>query len=112
MRDIGDLFFKGTYMLVFISSLSPAQVNPARSKGEVFKHRPERPYENTDYSGEVVVKKSLYGLTFQDTSLSADVKNRIERFFKRRLNGYTELKTYQLQIYKKNGKWYVENTAI
>ena len=89
-----------------------AQINPARSKGEVFKHRPERPYENTDYSGLVVVNKTMYGLTFEDKQLPSDVKRRIEIFFKRRLNGYTEQKKYHLQVYKKSGKWYIENTEI
>jgi len=101
-------------LLVFIllSSLMSAQVNPARSKGEVFKHRPERPYENTDYSGLVVVERSMYGLNFQDKQLSSDVKQRIEKFFKRHLNGYTELKTYQIRIQKKRSKWYVDNIEI
>ncbi|MGG7468695.1 hypothetical protein [Chryseobacterium arthrosphaerae] len=99
-------------LFLFIGSLFSAQVNTARTKGEVFKHRPEKPYENTDYSGLIVVNKTMYGLVFEDRQLSGDVKLRIETFFKRRLNGYTELKTYQIQIYKKRGKWYVDNTEI
>lgn len=112
MRDIGGLVYRMTFLLILIMGLSFAQMTKSRNTGEVFKHRPDKPYENTDYSGEVIVKKTLYGLKFEDQSLSDDVKSRVERFFKRRLNGYTELKTYQLQIYNKNGKWYVDNTAF
>jgi hypothetical protein len=89
-----------------------AQVNSSRGKGDVFKNRPDKPYENIDYSGLVVVTKGTYGLTFEDRQLSAGVKNRIETFFKRRLNGYTELKKYHLQVYKKLGKWYINNQEI
>ncbi|PTT24194.1 hypothetical protein DBR28_18520 [Chryseobacterium sp. HMWF028] len=99
-------------LFILFSSLMSAQVNPARSKGEVFKHRPEKPYENPDYSGLIVVERSMYGLNFQDKQLSPDVKTRIEKFFKRHLNGYTELKTYQIRIQKKRGKWYVDNIEI
>lgn len=100
------------FIFILISSLCCAQISPARSKGEVFKNRPEKPYENTDYSGLVVVKKTMYGLDFEDRQIPDNVKIRVERFFKRRLNGYTDLKTYQLKVYKKRGKWYVGNTEI
>ena len=99
-------------IFTFFSSLLTGQINSARSKGAVFKHRPEKPYENTDYSGLIVVNKTMYGLLFEDKKLYSDAKLRIEKFFKRSLNGYTELKTYQIQIYKKRGKWYVGNTEI
>ncbi|RKE81995.1 hypothetical protein [Chryseobacterium sp. AG363] len=99
-------------IFVFLSALLSAQISPARGKGEVFKHRPEIPYENTNYSGLVVVERSMYGLNFQDKQLSSEVKNRIDKFFKRHLNGYTELKTYQIRIQKKRGKWYVDNIEI
>ncbi|AZA90934.1 hypothetical protein EG343_09945 [Chryseobacterium nakagawai] len=107
------LFRKNSiFILVFCWFGVSAQINPSRSNGEVFKHRPDNPYENVDYSGLVVVKKAMYGLTFEDKELSSEVKKRVERFFKRRLNGYTELKTYQLRINKKRGKWYVDNVEI
>lgn len=99
-------------IFVFLSALLSAQISPARGKGEVFKHRPERPYDNINYSGLVIVERSMYGLKFQDKQLSSEVKNRIEKFFKRHLNGYTELKTYQIRIQKKHGKWYVDNIEI
>lgn len=108
-----SLFKKSAYVIFLLYSLGlTAQVNPSRSKGEVFKHRPDKPYENVDYSGSVVVTKTMYGLTFEDNQLSSDVKDRVKKFFKRRLNGYTELKTYQVRIIKKRGKWYVNNVEI
>ncbi|WP_167336367.1 hypothetical protein [Chryseobacterium gallinarum] len=99
-------------MMLLFSCFIFAQVNPARSKGEVFKHRPEKPTENLDYSGMIIVKKTMYGLVFADKQLSSEVKTRVEKFFKHRLNGYTDLKTYQLKVYRKHGKWYVDNTEI
>ncbi|WP_148043584.1 hypothetical protein [Chryseobacterium sp. G0240] len=114
MTGIGVSLFKRilTFIFVFCWLISFAQINPARSKGEVFKHRPEKPTENINYSGLIIVKKTMYGLIFEDKQLSSEVKNRVERFFKRRLNGYTDLKTYQLKVYRKHGKWYVDNTEI
>ncbi len=113
-RVFGVSLFKRSFVmfLLFCSAGVSAQVNPSRSKGEVFKHQPDKPYENTDYSGLIVVKKTMYGLTFEDSQLSSEIKHRIERFFKRRLNGYTELKTYQIRIIKKHSKWYVDNIEI
>ena len=49
-----------------------AQAYSNRGKGEVFKSYPEKPYE--------------------------DVKNRVQKFFNKRYNGYTDLKTYELHI--------------
>jgi len=108
---------KWSFNAVFISALLfavnfSAQVNPSRGKGEVFKSRPDKPYENTDHSGLIVVTKGAYGLTFEDRQISADIKSRIDRFFKRRLNGYTDLKKYHLRVYEKRGKWYIDNTEI
>lgn len=109
----GKWNFKIVLIMFFLSAVNfSAQVNSSRSKGDVFKNRPDKPYENTNYSGLVVVTKGTYGLTFDDRQLSADVKNRIEQFFKRRLNGYTEPKIYHLRVSEKRGKWYIENTEI
>jgi hypothetical protein len=109
----GKCVFKTVLIMFFLAAVNfSAQVNPSRSKGEVFKNRPDKPYENTNYSGLIIVLKGNYGLTFEDRQLSADVKNRIEKFFKRRLNGYTELKKYHLRVYEKRGKWYIDNTEI
>lgn len=103
---------KNLLFCLLVSVSVSAQINPSRNKGEVYKHRPDKPYENTDYSGKVVVTKTMYGLTFEDQQISSDIKNRVEKFFKRRLNGYTDLKKYHLQIQKRNGKWYIGNNEI
>ncbi|WP_187477834.1 hypothetical protein [Amniculibacterium sp. G2-70] len=89
-----------------------SKTQPARSKGEVFKHRPEKPYENVNNTGLVVVTKGMYGLTFEDKQLSAETKKRVESFFKLRLNGYTDLKTYHLKIRKRQNKWYIGTTEF
>lgn len=88
------------------------QINAARAKGEVFKHRPEQPYENIDKSGLVVVNKTMYGLTFKDNTIEDKYKNLVKRFFKQGFKGYSDLKTYALKIEKRQGDYYVENYLI
>lgn len=101
-------------ILIFtlVSSIYLAQINPPRNKGEVFKHSPEKPYENLENSGLVIVTKTIYGLIFEDYHLSFEVKNRINKFFNLRLNGYTELRKYKLSIHKKKDNWFIENVKI
>jgi hypothetical protein len=99
-------------LILLFPILLLSQTNRSRSKGHVFKSRPDTPYENVNNSGLVVVKKGVYGLTFEDRQLPESTKKRVENFFKRRLNGYTELKTYHLNIYKRQDKWYIDTTEI
>ncbi|WP_131828248.1 hypothetical protein [Elizabethkingia occulta] len=112
--DSGGFFCKvGTALLIVCCfHASFGQISPSRSKGEVFKHRPDSPSENLNYSGLVVVKKTMYGLVYEDKKLPQSVKDRIEKFFKRRLNGYTDLGSYGLRIWQRSGKWYIDNTEI
>ena len=74
-----------------------AQAYSNRGKGEVFKSYPEKPYEDVKKTG-VIVDKTLYGLKFKDNKLPKEVKNRVQKFFNKRYNGYTDLKTYELHI--------------
>ncbi|WP_407512891.1 hypothetical protein, partial [Elizabethkingia miricola] len=69
--DSGGFFCKvGTALLiVFCFHASFGQISPSRSKGEVFKHRPDSPSENLNYSGLVIVKKTMYGLVYEDKKL-------------------------------------------
>ncbi|WP_154656886.1 hypothetical protein [Epilithonimonas tenax] len=99
-------------LLLFFSCSLSAQLYPKKAKGEVFNSKPTKPLENVNYSGLVVVKRSMYGLTFEDKNLSADVKNRIEKFFKKQYKGYTDFKIYSLNIYRKNSDWFIENHKI
>lgn len=87
-----------------------AQLN--RAKGEVFKHRPEYPYEDVKKNGQIVVKKGMYGLVFEDKYLSQEAKNKIQTFFNRRYSGYTTLKTYTLKIENTPKGWCVEGYFI
>lgn len=84
------------FLLIPALYFSQSKTYPVRQKGEVFKSRPEKPYENLRFSGEVVVEKGAYGLRFIDRRLSATTKQKVEQFFSRRYQGYTELKTYTL----------------
>ena len=75
-----------------------AQAYSNRGKGEVFKSYPDKPYEDVKKTGVVVVDKTLYGLKFKDSKLPKEVKNRVQKFFNKLYNGYTDLKTYELHI--------------
>lgn len=87
-----------------------AQTN--RPKGEVFKHRPERPYEDVKKSGLIVVTKGMYGLVFEDKNLSSEVREKVQTFFNHRYNGYTELKTYNLRVEDTPKGWKIEGYLI
>lgn len=84
----------------------------SRNKGEVFKHRPERPYEDVKKTGLIVVKKEVYGLHFEDKNLSQEAKNSVQKFFNQRYHGYTDLKTYQLRIEETPKGWKIEGRLI
>ena len=100
------------FILLFLSVSLSAQLYPIKNKGEVFNFKPSKPLENVNYSGLIVVKRSMYGLTFEDKKLSDDTKNRIEKFFKKQYKGYTDFKVYQLKIYRKNVDWFIENHKL
>ena len=95
-------------LVLFSISLS-AQIYPSRNKGEVLKSKADRPMENIDKSGLIVVTKSMYGLTFEDKKLSEETKQRIEKFFRQQNKGYTNNQTYQLKIRRFKNDWYIEN---
>lgn len=99
-------------LLLFLSVSLSAQLYPIKSKGQVFNSKPSKPLENVNYSGVIVVKRSMYGLTFEDKNLPDDVKNRIEKFFKKQYKGYTDFKVYQLNIYRKNSDWFIDNHKL
>lgn len=98
------------FLLLLLSwSLSAQSV---RQKGEVFKSRPTFPYENINNSGLIVVKKTMYGLYFEDNKLSDETKKRIEKFFNQQNKGYTDFKTYHLKIRRKNDDWFIDNFKL
>jgi hypothetical protein len=99
-------------LLIVFPLLTFAQVTPARSKGEVFKHRPEKPYEDIKKSGLIVVNKTTYGLTFKDNTINDKYKNLVKSFFKQGFSGYSALKPYSLKIEQRQGKYYIENHLI
>jgi len=89
-----------------------AQAYSNRGKGEVFKSYPEKPYEDVKKTGVIVVDKTLYGLKFKDSKLPKEVKNRVQKFFNKRYNGYTDLKTYELHIEDTTKGWKIEGHLI
>lgn len=101
------------FLLLFPVLLSAqSKTQPARDKGEVFKHRPEKPYENIKNTGLVVVTKGTYGLQYEDRHLSAEAKRKVEAFFAKKYNGYTALKTYRLNIRQTRKGWEIEGKLI
>lgn len=97
-------------LLILFPLFLSAQTN--KGKGEVFKSRPERPYENVKKTGLVVVKKGMYGLVFEDKNLSPEVRKKVQIFFNRRYNGYTDLKTYGLRIEDTPKGWKIDGYLI
>ncbi|MBT0556832.1 hypothetical protein [Riemerella anatipestifer] len=95
-------------LLLFLSTLSLF----GQQRGEVFKRRPERPYEDIKKTGKITVTKTLYGLDFEDRHLPKDAKIKAQTFFKKRYNGYTDLKTYHLRIEDTPKGWRIEGYLI
>lgn len=83
-----------------------------KNKGEVFKHCPERPYEDVKTTGIIVVKKGIYGLVFEDKYLSLEARKKVQSFFNRRYYGYIDLKTYKLRIEDTPKGWKIEGNII
>lgn len=96
------------YVLLFIPFLSVAQIH----QGKVFKSTPTSPTESVKLTGVIEVNKTMYGVTFKDSTISSKYKNAVKTFFKKRLNGYTDLKKYRLQVKKRTDGLYIENTKI
>ncbi len=97
-------------LFILLPFFLSAQAN--RPKGEVFKSRPERPYEDIRKTGLVTVKKGMYGLVFEDKNLSPEVRKKVQIFFNRRYNGYTDLKTYELRIEDTPKGWKIDGYLI
>ncbi|MCT4698470.1 hypothetical protein [Tenacibaculum haliotis] len=95
-------------ILLFIPFLSVAQIH----QGNVFKSVPTSPTESVKLTGVIEVSKTMYGVTFKDTRIAKQYKNAVKTFFKKRLNGYTDLKKYRLQVKKRTDGLYIENIKI
>lgn len=65
---------KQLVLLLFSLFLFSQQNKP---KGEVFKHCPERPYEDVKKTGKIIVKKGMYRLVFEDKNLSPEVRKKV-----------------------------------
>ena len=54
----------------------------------------------------------MYGLVFEDKNLSPEVRKKVQIFFNRHYNGYTDLKTYILNIENTPKGWKIEGFLI
>lgn len=106
------LYFSEMKIFLFLSFAGCLSAQSVRRNGEVFNIRPTYPYENLDNSGLIVVKRTMYGLYFEDNKLSNDTKKRVEIFFRQEHKGYTDFKVYRLIIHRKRDKWFIENHKL
>ncbi len=81
-------------------------------RGRVFPVVVKHPGQRLERSGVVVVRRSLYGLTFKDPQIPQVYKKAVKKFFKRRLKGYTDLKAYRLQIENYQGSLWIEGIRM
>jgi len=100
------------FIFLFLFATLSAQLYPLKNKGDVFNSKPSKPLENIDKTGLIVVKRTLYGLYFEDRNLSDETKNRITVFFNHQYRGFTDFKTYRLTIYRKKNIWYIDNHKL
>lgn len=100
-------------LLLPIIGYSQSKVQPNRAKGEVFKNRANTPTENLNYSGEIVVTRTLTRLVFNDPNISDEYKQLTEQFFKKVFdNRYKEMKKYHLRVEKRSNGIYIENVKM
>lgn len=99
-------------LLVPFAAFAQSKTQPARDKGEVFKHTPTKPYEDLSKSGKVVVVKGMYGLRFEDKELPQSTKDKVQAFFEQGHKGYTELKKYSLKVENRKGVWWIEGKRV
>jgi len=81
-------------------------------RGRVFPSVAKYPGQRLERSGLVVVRRSLYGVTFKDTQIPETYKKAVEKFFKKAFKGYTALKTYRLKVERYEGSLWIEGVRI
>lgn len=105
-------YFLVILLLFPLGLFAQSKTQPARDKGEIFKHTPTKPYEDLSKSGKVVVVKGMYGLRFEDKELPQSTKDKVQAFFEQRHKGYTELKKYSLKVENRQGVWWIEGKRV
>ena len=98
--------------ILFLASFTGfSQVDLTKDKERLFRSVSTFPNENLK-TGEIVVNKSMYGLTFENKYLSEETKKTVKRFFKQSLNGYSTLKKYRLKIERRIDGIYIDNIKL
>ncbi|MFJ1492556.1 hypothetical protein [Capnocytophaga canis] len=101
-------------LLLPILSFGQSKINPSRSKGEVFKHRPDTPTEDLNKSGLIVVTRTPH-LVFEDNTIPDEYKKMTEKFFNTVFrNEYKKLNVkYHLKVEKRAfGDIYIEGIKV
>ncbi|CAA0159087.1 conserved hypothetical protein [Tenacibaculum maritimum] len=99
------------FILFFLPFIGFSQVDLTKDNERVFRSVSYVPYQNLNI-GQIVVNKSIYGLTFENQNLTKETKKTVKRFFKQSLNGYSDLKMYHLKIERRANNIYIDNIKI
>lgn len=102
------------FLLLPLLNFGQSKINPSRSKGEVFKHRPDTPTEDLNQSGLIVVTRTPH-LVFEDNTIPDTFKKMTEKFFSSVFdNQYKKLNVkYHLKVEKRAfGDIYIEGVKV
>lgn len=99
------------FVMFLVSFTAFSQVDLTRDKERLFRSFSTYPNEGLK-TAEVVVIKSMYGLTFENKYLSENTKKTVKRFFKQSLNKYSSLKKYRLKLEKRIDGMYIDGVKI
>lgn len=100
------------FYLPILLTLCLATTAFSQERGRVFPRTPKTPMEQVNRNGKIVVRNTMYGLVFQDNEIPQAYKKAVQMFFKKRLNGYADIKTYTLKIENYQGYIWVEGYKI
>ena len=85
-----------------------SQETPQKMSGEVFKAYADHPTEDLRES-TIIVHRSLYRITFEDTDIPERYKKAVQEFFKRGFNGFSGTGKFELKVKKRDNDIYIED---
>ena len=88
-----------------------SQETPQKMSGEVFKAYADHPTEDLRESN-IVVYRSLYRISFEDTDIPERYKKAVQEFFKRSYNGFSRTGKFELKVKKIENDIYIENRRM
>ena len=85
-----------------------SQETSQKMSGEVFKAYADHPTEDLRES-TIVVHRSLYRITFEDTDIPERYKKAVQEFLKRAYNGFNRTGRFELKVKKRGDEIYIED---